>query len=214
MDEVVTDLSPLVTYPSNTLPLSGGETDMDTAQAGQVEVVVGGVVCTPSTHVFDENGNIVLKKDGTPKRRPGPQKGFRDAQKEVAAETTPTAATAAAETFANVPQNVALSQQSAPATATVTRTVGKVGAEETVSETIEIKRFVTAPAQIDVGYGMTLNIGNYESARLDVRISIPCYREEVEDAYEYARKWAEAKMQQQVQEIRTLVSPKKSSNPF
>ena len=186
---------------------------METTEIAVQEVVVNGEVCTPQTHVF-ENGTVVLKKDGTPKRKPGPQKGFKDAKKAAKQEeatSAPEVPPSAPETFASAVQVVT---QSAPVTATVTRTVGKVGQEEVTNETIEIKRFVTTPAQVDVGYGMTLNIGNYESARIDVRISVPCYREEVEDAYEYARQWAEARVQKQVQDIRSIVSPKKSNNPF
>lgn len=98
-------------------------------------------------------------------------------------------------------------------TATVTRVYGKIGAPEAKDETIEVKTFVTQPATVELGYGLTLNIGNYESARVDVKVSVPCYREETDAAYEWAKNWAEARVRQEVQSVRKMAVPQKS-NPF
>ena len=45
-------------------------------------------------------------------------------------------------------------------------------------EHIEIRPFATVPAKVQVKLGRTINLGNYESARIDVSMEIPCYREE------------------------------------
>lgn len=58
------------------------------------------------------------------------------------------------------------------------------GDEEESRETIETRRFATDPAYLRVNAGVTKNMGNYESLRLDVSISVPCYKEEVDDVYE------------------------------
>lgn len=50
-------------------------------------------------------------------------------------------------------------------------------------ETKRIRKFVTEPAYVRVGNGVTKNLGNYESLRLDVSISMPCYREEVDAVF-------------------------------
>ena len=64
---------------------------------------------------------------------------------------------------------------------TVSRTV--FGQETEEREHIEIRPFATTPAIVSVKLGRTINLGNYESARVDVGIEIPCYREEVMRIY-------------------------------
>jgi hypothetical protein len=111
--------------------------------------------------------------------------------------------------------DVAAKALTRPTTATVTRTYGKIGAPESKDETIEVHTFQTPPAAVDVGYGLTLNIGNYESARVDVRVTVPCYREELDDAYAFARKWAEERIAVEVKEVRKMASGQTRNNtPF
>lgn len=58
-------------------------------------------------------------------------------------------------------------------------------------ETIAIHRFETEPAKVSFEIGVTMNLGNYESARISVGVAVPCYREEMDQAFEFARKFAE-----------------------
>jgi len=62
------------------------------------------------------------------------------------------------------------------------------GAEQTTVETVRVPIFHTAPARVRVQGGVTKNLGNYESARVDVMIELPCYPEasEIERTYAYA----------------------------
>lgn len=53
-------------------------------------------------------------------------------------------------------------------------------------EELEVRKFETDPAYVSVNHGRTVNLGAYESARLDVRVSVPCYPEEVTEALLYA----------------------------
>lgn len=100
-------------------------------------------------------------------------------------------------------------------TAVVTRSFGKIGAIEASDQKLEVRGFVTEPATVEIGYGLTLNIGNYESARVDVKVSVPCYREEINEAYDFAKKWAEERVQAEVKEIRKIASGTKGNNtPF
>ena len=55
----------------------------------------------------------------------------------------------------------------------VRRTV--VGKETVENDRIRIRPFVTTPANVSVKGGATVNLGNYESARVDVMLSCPCY---------------------------------------
>ncbi len=70
------------------------------------------------------------------------------------------------------------------------------------NEPVTVQCFVTEPAKVSVGMGLTLNLGNYESARIDVSLVVPCYREESNDAYNYARKWVEDRLAVEVKDIR------------
>ena len=45
---------------------------------------------------------------------------------------------------------------------------------------ISVRRFATDPAFVRVNKGFTSNMGNYESLRIDVSITVPCYVEEID----------------------------------
>lgn len=55
---------------------------------------------------------------------------------------------------------------------------------EVEDQTTEIHKFTTDPAYVRVNAGVTKNLGNYESLRLDVSISRPCYVEDIDRTYE------------------------------
>lgn len=77
----------------------------------------------------------------------------------------------------------------------VTTQYRKDDEEEYVEEQLEVRRFPdgVAPAHVTAKYGMTLNLGNYESARCDVSVTLPCFVEEIDDAFTEA--WGIAKTQ-------------------
>jgi hypothetical protein len=60
------------------------------------------------------------------------------------------------------------------------KTVSRTRLKQTTGkqETLQVKLFATDTAQVEVALGKTINLGNYESARVEVRISVPCYVEE------------------------------------
>jgi hypothetical protein len=198
-------------------------------------VYVKGEWCTPETHAW-RDGAPILRVDGTAKKKPG-RSGPRTAapvgeqtvevEKKVkaapatdiatlvasAGNAAPAAPVAAAPVALPVPP--VKTEVRAPPTLTVSKAYGKIATPEDSTETLEVRNFQTAPATVEIGYGLTLNIGNYESARVDVKVSVPCYREEVEDAYAFAKKWAEDKVKQEVADIRKLSSAKPTNNnPF
>lgn len=67
------------------------------------------------------------------------------------------------------------------ATITVTKTAFNQTTEE--SRHIEIRPFAAPVARVGVKLGRTINLGNYESARVDVSVDVPCYVEEARDVY-------------------------------
>jgi hypothetical protein len=86
----------------------------------------------------------------------------------------------------------------AKTTATVTKQFGKDSSKQEVTEeTLAVHTFITQPAVIGVEAGLTMNLGNYESARISVSISVPCYAEERDAAYNEACKWVEERISKQ-----------------
>ena len=79
------------------------------------------------------------------------------------------------------------------AIAEVRKTV--VGEEEVSNERIRVRPFVGHPATVSVKAGFTKNLGNYESARVDVFLSMPCYPEEVDGIYEQVKDWVDARIE-------------------
>lgn len=59
-------------------------------------------------------------------------------------------------------------------------TASGVGIDKEKRKTIEVRKFETEPAYVRVNAGVTRNLGNYESLRIDVSLSVPCYVEEIE----------------------------------
>lgn len=73
-----------------------------------------------------------------------------------------------------------------------------------VSETrehISIRPFATTPARVGVKFGRTINLGNYESARVDVSFDIPCYVEEAPRVYSEVLEMAETRISEEVAKI-------------
>ena len=78
-------------------------------------------------------------------------------------------------------------------------------------EVIAVHKFETEPAYVSVDYALTLNLGNYESAKLSVSVTIPCYKEEIDDAYEFAEAWAKDRLKK---ERDSVVGKDDSSSPL
>lgn len=72
------------------------------------------------------------------------------------------------------------------ATILVSRTA--YGNEAQEKETIRVPAFHTTPARVRVVGSVTRNLGDYNSARVEVMVEIPCYPEatDIDRAYAYA----------------------------
>ncbi len=89
---------------------------------------------------------------------------------------------------------------------TTSRFAGNEGyepGEEKVEDHIhQVGTFKTTPARVTISKGLTLNLGNYESARVTVGVEIPCYVEEVEAVAEAINVLVEKRLQDEVLDIR------------
>ena len=51
---------------------------------------------------------------------------------------------------------------------------------------------------ITVEGGRVINLGNYETARIGVSITVPCTKDSLNDAYEYATQWVSERIDEAV----------------
>jgi hypothetical protein len=96
----------------------------------------------------------------------------------------------------------------------VTRTIEQ--GPRVVSDTedkslIAVHRFVTEPAEVGVELGLTLNLDNYEFAKINVSVTMPCYKEEVDETFRYAQSWVKSRLQAEVNKLRETYPQKPSS---
>jgi len=84
---------------------------------------------------------------------------------------------------------------------TVTRTVlGQATGEQ---EKIKVKVFATETARVAVMKGRTVNMGNWESVKVGVTISVPCYVEEIVDVYRDTTDLVEVMLGEEVEKLTT-----------
>jgi hypothetical protein len=83
-----------------------------------------------------------------------------------------------------------------------TKHYGKKGTEEdTEFEELEVRVFDVEPAHVRINVGFTVNLGNYNSGRVDTAVTLPCYVEEIDEALEEATDIAGKKSAQLVKEV-------------
>lgn len=66
---------------------------------------------------------------------------------------------------------------------------------------IKVRPFVTDTATVSVKYGATLAMGDYQSARIDVMVSVPCYLEEIMDVYPQVKTLVDALVEKEVEAL-------------
>lgn len=74
--------------------------------------------------------------------------------------------------------------------------------DDTEERRILVDIFQTTPAMVTAGTSLTINLGNYESMKVSVTVSIPCYKEEIHEALDYAFKIAEGECISRTNEIK------------
>lgn len=61
----------------------------------------------------------------------------------------------------------------------------------------------TEGMSIRVEGGRVLNLGNYETARVGVTITVPCTKDTLEEAYDYATGWVSTKIDEAVKQAKS-----------
>lgn len=66
-------------------------------------------------------------------------------------------------------------------------------------EEIAVQDFVVEPARTGLRVGHTINMGQYWSLQVQVEVSVPCYREELPQAFDFAAKFAVERLQREIE---------------
>lgn len=66
----------------------------------------------------------------------------------------------------------------------------------------EAKQNTDKMAEVGYAEGVTLNIGNYESVRIDVRLNMPCAAESTEQVFESVKEQVKRWLSQEVNAVR------------
>ena len=92
--------------------------------------------------------------------------------------------------------------QAKPVQATTTVTQKSGAAPEVVKkdqqETLVPGVFDSNGMSISVAGSRTINLGNYESARIEVGVTVPCSPQTMNEAYNFALEWAGERLQKEV----------------
>lgn len=70
------------------------------------------------------------------------------------------------------------------------------------TETMEVSSFVTEAAMVSVKLGVTIGLENFGSARIDVGCTMPCYREEMPEAYKAAKQFVVDRVMREADEVK------------
>jgi len=89
---------------------------------------------------------------------------------------------------------------------------GKNGELLLETEMIDANRFPEGvePAKVAYWGSAKVNTGNYENVDCGVSISVPCYLEDAEGAYEYAKKFVSDRLQEELDGIRKFLAESKT----
>ena len=74
--------------------------------------------------------------------------------------------------------------------------------DEGVGQTAVLQAEAIKPwAEVGFTAGFTKNMGNFNSARVDITIRLPCQTDEIDEAYEFAESWVTTRLQKQHEDL-------------
>lgn len=85
--------------------------------------------------------------------------------------------------------------------------------EENNEEKIEVKTLLDTArvARVSFGGRMTVNMGNFESIQVSVGIELPCYVEEIPDAYLAVKDMVDQRLNREIEDCRAVRQQKRKS---
>lgn len=102
-----------------------------------------------------------------------------------------------------------------PATGTTTKQIidkksKEIIAEDNTQEPVAVPEETTKPVkeavssqlcEVGVEASYTHNLGNYQSARVQVSLRIPCQHAEIDAVYEYGQEWVNHRLSKMVEDL-------------
>lgn len=88
---------------------------------------------------------------------------------------------------------------------TVTRPNYTTGLPDTEQSRVAVPIFATDPAYVRVDGSMTINLGDYNSAKVSVSVSLPCLpvEEEIRRAYDFASSMVDSYLEEEQSKVIT-----------
>lgn len=86
-----------------------------------------------------------------------------------------------------------------------------IGEAEEETEDLVVRGFVVEPAHVGLKLNHTNNMGNYWSASVQVSLSLPCYVEEREEAFDHASNFLAERMGQELEKAADRVAEMKGN---
>lgn len=78
------------------------------------------------------------------------------------------------------------------------------GAEETKEEVVSEVVYDQPTCNVGFRAGVTRNMGNYNSLRVEVSLFMPCYPQEIEDTFAFTKEWVDNKMNETIESLDEL----------
>lgn len=77
------------------------------------------------------------------------------------------------------------------------------GSQSDSTESVGTPRtFQDDPCKVLVKVGATLNMGDYNSVRLDVGLSVPCNHAEIDEVFGFAKTWVDDRLNSMIAETK------------
>ena len=73
---------------------------------------------------------------------------------------------------------------------------GVIVSEDIITDKLKVHKFITTPAKLTITKSNTTNLGNYNSKKLVISLTMPCYKEQIEESYKEVMEWVDAKLQE------------------
>ncbi|NOQ30171.1 MAG: hypothetical protein GQ570_03515 [Helicobacteraceae bacterium] len=85
---------------------------------------------------------------------------------------------------------------------TTMKTGSEVVSESSTEEAVgDPKGYSEPTCNVGVSVGVTRNMGNYNSVKVQVSLNMPCYIEEIDPVYEFTKEWVDNKVDTIVAEL-------------
>lgn len=86
---------------------------------------------------------------------------------------------------------------------------------------LKIRKFITTPAKVSLNVGGTFPTEiQYEQVKVSINITLPCYKEEIDETYDFAKRWALTRLHKELERLGIKPSeeqerkePKRSAAP-